>query len=162
MEERVPLVMDAGRHNADYLATKRDKLGHLFIDGGACTVLALAVSGDSSHWPDLRLRAEALAREQDLTLEPLHASRLLALWERPQFVWKLLPGTVDPGPLLKAMARWPETRRLGLMRVASERTALHPPQTLERVDCALDDLKLANAEIRTFDEPCLIHWQTSS
>ena len=161
VEERVPLVMDAGRHNADTRHQARQAWPSLHRRG-ACTVLALAVSGDSSHWPDLRLRAEALAREQDLTLEPLHASRLLALWERPQFVWKLLPGTVDPGPLLKAMARWPETRRLGLMRVASERTALHPPQTLERVDCALDDLKLANAEIRTFDEPCLIHWQTSS
>ena len=94
-------------------------------------------------------------------LEPLHASRLLALWERPQFVWKLLPGTDDPGPLLKAMALWPETSRLGLMRVASEQTALHPPQTLERLDCALDDLRLENARIGTFNEPCLIHWRTS-
>jgi 3,4-dihydroxy 2-butanone 4-phosphate synthase/GTP cyclohydrolase II len=124
-------------------------------------VLALAVSGDSSHWPDLRQRAETLAEEQGLSLEPLHASRLLALWERPQFVWKLVPATDDPAPLLKAMARWSETRRLGLMRVSSEKTALHPPQTLERVDCPLSDLKAENALTGAFNEPCLIHWRTS-
>ena len=162
VEERVPLVMDAGHHNADYLATKRDKLGHLIADRLPCTVLALAVDGDSSRWPVLRQRAEAQAKDQGLTLEPLHASRLLALWERPQFVWKLTPGGDDPGPLLKAMARWPETRRLGLMRVASERTALHPPQTLERIDCSMDQLKDEQAHSGPFEDPCLIHWQTTS
>ena len=39
VEERVPLVMDAGDHNADYLATKRDKLGHLMAKQGPCTCL---------------------------------------------------------------------------------------------------------------------------
>ena len=44
MEERVPLVMDPGAHNADYLAAKREKLGHLFESESPCVVLALAVN----------------------------------------------------------------------------------------------------------------------
>ena len=35
VEERVPLVMDAGDHNAEYLATKRDKLGCLLYTSDA-------------------------------------------------------------------------------------------------------------------------------
>ncbi|MCX5941699.1 MAG: bifunctional 3,4-dihydroxy-2-butanone-4-phosphate synthase/GTP cyclohydrolase II [Cyanobacteria bacterium] len=38
VEDRVPLVMDPGVHNASYLKTKQDKLGHLL--GGAATPAA--------------------------------------------------------------------------------------------------------------------------
>lgn len=38
VEDRVPLVMDPGVHNAGYLKTKQDKLGHLL--GGAATPAA--------------------------------------------------------------------------------------------------------------------------
>jgi len=38
VEDRVPLVMDPGVHNAGYLQTKQDKLGHLL--GGAATPTA--------------------------------------------------------------------------------------------------------------------------
>ena len=33
--DRVPLIIHPGDHNADYLAAKRDKLGHLFQAGEA-------------------------------------------------------------------------------------------------------------------------------
>ena len=45
--ERVPLVMDAGDHNAEYLAAKRDKLGHLIEDDDPCVVLALGGETDA-------------------------------------------------------------------------------------------------------------------
>ena len=38
VEDRVPLVMDPGQHNASYLQTKQDKLGHLM--GGSTTPAA--------------------------------------------------------------------------------------------------------------------------
>ena len=44
VEDRVPLVMDAGQHNAAYLQTKQDKLGHLMdsssVAAGPAAVLA--------------------------------------------------------------------------------------------------------------------------
>ena len=54
VEERVPLVMDAGDHNADYLAAKRDKLGHLLEADTPCTVLAMTVRGQPDTWPEVR------------------------------------------------------------------------------------------------------------
>jgi 3,4-dihydroxy 2-butanone 4-phosphate synthase / GTP cyclohydrolase II len=38
VEDRVPLVMDPGQHNAAYLAAKRAKLGHLMGDGPSCPI----------------------------------------------------------------------------------------------------------------------------
>ncbi len=159
VEERVPLVIEAGRHNSDYLATKRDKLGHLIVETAPCTVIALSVDVDFEQWPNLRQKAEELAQQRDFELEALQNPRLLALWERPQFVWKLLPATKDPTLLLKEIARWPQTKRLGLLRVATERMAQHPPQTLERSERHLKELINAEDHGATFDVPCLIHWQ---
>ena len=161
VEERVPLIMDAGDHNANYLATKRDKLGHMFNQPGPCTVLALAVQTDSGEWSSLRRRAEQTAADHGVELVSLHAPRLLALWERPQFVWKLEPGERDPLPLLKAIASWEETSRLGLLRVVNEQMALHPPQTLERSERKLSELLNDQKNGALSNAPLLIHWGTT-
>ncbi len=161
VEERVPLIMDAGDHNANYLATKRDKLGHMFNQPGPCTVLALAVQTDSGGWSSLRRRAEQTAADHGVELVSLHAPRLLALWERPQFVWKLEPGERDPLPLLKAIASWEETSRLGLLRVVNEQMALHPPQTLERSERKLSELLNDQKNGALDNAPLLIHWGTT-
>ena len=161
VEERVPLIMDAGDHNANYLATKRDKLGHMFNQPGPCTVLALAVQTDSGEWSSLRRRAEQTAADHGVELVSLHAPRLLALWERPQFVWKLEPGERDPLPLLKAIASWEETSRLGLLRVVNEQMALHPPQTLERSERKLSELLNDQKNGALDNAPLLIHWGTT-
>jgi 3,4-dihydroxy 2-butanone 4-phosphate synthase/GTP cyclohydrolase II len=158
VEERVPLVMDAGDHNADYLATKRDKLGHLMAEQGPCTVLALAVDAASDQWPQIRRQAESAASDHGFQLEAVQTPRLLALWERPQFVWTLRPGDEDPLPLLKLMARWPETRRLGLLKAATDRMALHPPHTLERTEFRLSDLVNEKWDGQLPAEPSLLHW----
>ena len=158
VEERVPLIMDAGDHNADYLATKRDKLGHMFNQPGPCTVLALAVQTDSGEWSSLRRRAEQTAADHGFELISLHAPRLLALWERPQFVWKLEPGERDPMLLLKTIGSWDETSRLGLLRVINEQMAMHPPQTLERSERKLSELLDDEANGALANAPFLIHW----
>ena len=158
VEERVPLVMDAGDHNADYLATKRDKLGHLIAEQGPCTVLALAVDAASDQWPQIRRRAESAASDHGFHLEAVQTPRLLALWERPQFAWTLRPGQEDPLALLRVMAQWPETRRLGLLKAATERMALHPPHTLERTEFRLSDLVGEKWDGQLPAEPSLLHW----
>ena len=160
VEERVPLVMDAGDHNAEYLATKRDKLGHLMAEQGPCTVLALAVDAATDQWPQIRRRAESAASDHGFQLEAVQTPRLLALWERPQFVWTLRPGQEDPLPLLRLMAQWPETRRLGLLKAATDRMALHPPHTLERTELGLNDLVDGQGDGPLPSEPSLLHWTT--
>ena len=59
VEDRVPLVMDPGQHNASYLQTKQDKLGHLM--GGAETPASAPAAGPAAvlAW---QATAQALAR----------------------------------------------------------------------------------------------------
>ena len=158
VEERVPLVMDAGDHNAEYLAAKRDKLGHLMDSDGSCTVLALAVNDSTDSLPAIRARVEDLARIHGQALEALHEPRLLALWDRPQFVWKLTPDVANPMALLKAIAELESSRRIGLLRVNTERSALHPSQTLEREEHVMQDLINAREDAHLSGRPSLMHW----
>ena len=91
---RIPLIINPGDHNANYLATKRDKLGHLFNENSSNDVVTLAWDcGEDliAKLPDLLNRAEMLASELNLSLQPEQTPRLLALWERPQFVWSVQP-----------------------------------------------------------------------
>ena len=93
---RVPLVINPGDYNANYLATKRDKLGHLFDENSATNVVTLAWDcGEelSAKLPDLLNRAETLSSKLSLALQPEQTPRLLALWERPQFVWTVSGNT---------------------------------------------------------------------
>jgi len=158
VEERVPLVMDPGAHNADYLAAKREKLGHLFESESPCVVLALAVNVGPESWPTVRREVEAIAQRHGFSLEALHEPRLLALWDRPQFVWKLIPDGADAAPLLKNLAALAATERVGLMRVPTERMALHPPQTLERVEHQLNELINLSSDGLLENGPSLLHW----
>ena len=157
--ERVPLEINAGDHNADYLAAKRDKLGHLFGDATPCCVLALAVEADIQDLPSLKEKAEQTAQGHGFDLEALHAPRILALWERPQFVWKLSPTDRDPAAFVQDLANWAVVRRIGWMRTPSEQMALHPTQTLDRLDCALGELKAGEEGERLLSSnPTLMHW----
>ncbi len=161
VEERVPLVMDPGAHNADYLAAKREKLGHLFESESPCVVLALAVNVGPESLPTIRQEVEAIAQRHGFSLEALHEPRLLALWDRPQFVWKLIPDGADAAPLLKNLAALAATERVGLMRVPTERMALHPPQTLERVEHQLNELINLGSDGLLENGPSLLHWTRS-
>ncbi|MEB3254279.1 MAG: bifunctional 3,4-dihydroxy-2-butanone-4-phosphate synthase/GTP cyclohydrolase II [Synechococcus sp.] len=155
--ERVPLVMDPGTHNASYLATKQEKLGHLFETETPCCVLALAVAAGPEQWPGIRQDVERFAQQKGFQLEALHEPRLLALWDRPQFVWKLLADNRDPGPLVRFLASLNTTQRVGLLLVPTETMALHPPQTLERIEGTLKELLDAEDGLNGIS-PSLMHW----
>jgi len=68
-------------------------------------------------------------------------------------------GFSDPYRLIQALAKISGTEALGLMRVPSERMALHPPQTLERLDRDFKDLEseLGAGLIQT--SPVLLFWR---
>ena len=161
VEERVPLVMDPGAHNASYLETKREKLGHLFESENPCMVLALAVNVGPENWSTVRIEVESIAQASGFSLEALHEPRLLALWDRPQFVWKLSPDARDASGMIRKIAAMAATERVGLMRVPTERMALHPPQTLERVERQLKDLLNSSSDGLLENGPSLLHWKRS-
>ena len=160
---RVPLIINPGDHNANYLATKRDKLGHLFNAKNAADVVTLAWDcGEDliAKLPDLLNRAEISATEFSLTLQPEQTPRLLALWERPQFVWTVSGDITAIELFLKTLASWKETKRLGFLKTAKAEQRLHPSLQLNREEMDLSSLlnNTKNGWSGGSDQPILIHW----
>jgi 3,4-dihydroxy 2-butanone 4-phosphate synthase/GTP cyclohydrolase II len=137
VEDRVPLVMDPGQHNAGYLQTKQDKLGHLMQPQGPAAVLAWQGRGAAtrpdpatvaSHLQDLRHWAEA----HGLELEREEHLRVLALLDQPELA-VVMPGG-EPRLLAEAlqrMARWNETSSVSLLLAPDAQRTNHPSNTLE-------------------------------
>jgi 3,4-dihydroxy 2-butanone 4-phosphate synthase/GTP cyclohydrolase II len=143
VEDRVPLVMDPGTHNADYLQTKRTKLGHLMGEGPSCPIggpaVILAWHGQASD-QELANRLQALqswALEQGLRLEAEPEVRLLALLNSPQLTVLLSAGPAEECSsqsvvqAIGLLARWPDTERLSLMLAPGLESSSHPSADLE-------------------------------
>ncbi|MCX5933086.1 MAG: bifunctional 3,4-dihydroxy-2-butanone-4-phosphate synthase/GTP cyclohydrolase II [Cyanobacteria bacterium] len=150
VEDRVPLVVDPGQHNAAYLLTKQTKLGHLMHPGpareqtgagGPTAVIAWsAASGapeqaEAEHWPQLR----GWASERGLELRREEHPRLLALLGQPQLALLLAQGAggderLSEADLLSAltlMAGWSGTRAVSLLLSPDAQRSAHPSATLE-------------------------------
>ena len=167
MVKRVPMKPPVGDFNARYLATKKEKLGHLLdaIEFSSHWVLCLdSNSTDDGVLSDLLHRVELLSEANGLQLQAEQGPRLLALWERPRFVWSLQDSNPDSNSIqaiLRAMAAWPETSRLGLLHTVNEQQITHPPQTLERRELKRSSLvgeQEGSAWFPDGNQAALIHW----
>lgn len=153
VEDRVPLVMDAGSHNAAYLQTKRIKLGHLMGDGPSCPIggptAVLAWHGQALANDHLE-QLQRWALEQGLQVELEEHPRLLALLDQPQLA-VLLSGLDDASAeagagvgavaaALILMGGWPQTKRLSLLLAPDGQRSSHPSADLESEQRPLADL----------------------
>ena len=137
VESREPLVIPPSDHNANYLEIKRQKLGH-FIDNNQAQLAdkfyVIYWDGDASAQmlSILRSQAEQLAKEDEIELIPESSSRLLALWERPQFVWRLKDCNryKQVIKLLEIISKWDGTKRVGLLVSHSKEQSVHPSLNL--------------------------------
>ena len=108
--------------------------------------------------------AQLTTAQSGLQLQAEQGPRLLALWERPRFVWSLQGSDPDSGSIkqmLSTMASWTETSRLGLLHTVNEQQITHPPQTLERKELkrsSLLDEQQGSAWFPEGDQAALIHW----
>ncbi|CAI8177599.1 MAG: Riboflavin biosynthesis protein RibBA [Prochlorococcus marinus str. MIT 9215] len=191
VEARVPLVIRPGDHNASYLAVKREKLGHLIDTSDKSETqndqpvndqtpfVAVAWDGDvnGEELSALREQAEQWASSHHLSLTTEHSPRLLALWERPLFVWRVTPrentsaaqqSPIDKASLeslLRELAQWSGTLRVGLLCTENINQALHPSQDLERVECAMPNLINVDSEpLKGWGSksiPTLVLWSSS-
>jgi len=149
VEDRVPLVMDAGSHNAAYLQTKRIKLGHLMGDGPSCPIggptAVLAWHGQVLANGQLE-QLQRWAQKQGLQVEREEHPRLLALLDQPQLA--VLLGGLDHASsgvgavaaALVLMGDWPQTERLSLLLAPDGQRSSHPSADLESAQRPLADL----------------------
>jgi 3,4-dihydroxy 2-butanone 4-phosphate synthase/GTP cyclohydrolase II len=157
VEDRVPLVMDPGTHNAAYLQTKQDKLGHLMGpkqgtegDGGPHGLTAvLSWSGEASAQAVAERIEElrAWAQRQELLLEQENHPRLLALLNQPR-VALLLTASAETEELsapllaeaLQTMVNWPGCEGISLLLAPDSHRVEHPSEDLSAEHRPLLDL----------------------
>jgi 3,4-dihydroxy 2-butanone 4-phosphate synthase/GTP cyclohydrolase II len=148
--DRVPLVIDAGDHNAAYLQAKRTKLGHLMEESAAGAAAAeepaacgptavLAWQGEADP-AELAERLEALRQEQlerGLVLEREEHPRLLALLAQPRLALLLRAcegrplQPADLAAVLQRVAAWSGSRAVSLLLAPDGRRVEHPSADLE-------------------------------
>ena len=149
VEDRVPLVMDAGSHNAAYLQTKRIKLGHLMGDGPSCPIggptAVLAWHGQAATSGQLE-QLQLWALKQGLQVEREEHPRLLALLDQPQLAVLLgcpdgrLLSAADLAASLQQLMQQGESQRLSLLLAPDAQRLTHPSATLEPEFRDLKDL----------------------
>jgi 3,4-dihydroxy 2-butanone 4-phosphate synthase/GTP cyclohydrolase II len=150
VEDRVPLVMDAGSHNAAYLQTKRIKLGHLMGDGPSCPIggptAVLAWHGQVASSGQLE-QLQLWALKQGLQVEREEHPRLLALLDQPQLAVLLgcpdgrLLSAADLAASLQQLMQQGESQRLSLLLAPDAQRLTHPSATLEPEFRDLKDLR---------------------
>ncbi len=185
VESRVPLVICPGEHNAAYLEVKREKLGHLIekndnitlkkqTDKSQCYVIAWDGDVDSELLMELRSRADQWSSTHKLTLEPEKSPRLLALWERPLFVWRISPREITVvnkinkidikalDSLIRELANWSGTRKIGLLLTNSAQQAIHPSSDLKSEGRSIKEIlsqeKKFLIDLESIKLPTLINW----
>ncbi len=149
--DRVPLVIDAGAHNAAYLSTKRLKLGHLMEpraesgtiallgnSAGPTAVVAWQADGvDPQRDHTLHQRLQDWAEERHLRLLVEDHPRLLALLEGPSLAILLMAQPAqelqpaDLAALLTLLGGWPHTRAVSLLLAPDGPRSSHPSALLE-------------------------------
>ena len=150
VEDRVPLVMDAGSHNAAYLQTKRIKLGHLMGDGPSCPIggptAVLAWHGQVATSGELE-QLQLWALKQGLQVEREEHPRLLALLDQPQLAVLLgssdgrLLNASDLAASLQQLMQQGGSQRLSLLLAPDAQRLTHPSATLEPEFRDLKDLR---------------------
>jgi len=163
VDDRVPLVIDAGTHNAAYLSAKRLKLGHLMDprlepavaqtaaeSRGPTAVVAWQGEGvdpqrDHSHLQQLQRWAEG----RELLLAPEDHPRLLALLEGPSLAALLMAQpaqelqSMDLAEALTLLGGWPQTRAVSLLLAPDGPRSSHPSALLEPERRPLSELHQA-------------------
>ena len=166
VEDRVPLVMDAGQHNAAYLQTKQDKLGHLMdfgsVAAGPAAVLAWTMGRQNE--PSSAVVAERLqdlrhwADAHGVVLEREEHSRVLALLDQPQLAVLVEGGNAALlADGLQRMAAWSSTQSVSLLLAPDSQRSAHPSNTLEAQRRPLQELQAARPQLRV-DAGTLMRW----
>jgi 3,4-dihydroxy 2-butanone 4-phosphate synthase/GTP cyclohydrolase II len=171
IEDRVPLVMDAGEHNAAYLRAKRIKLGHLMETGPTCLLTPMAVVGWQMSGPEdslSRIRPQdvlPLGEAQGLLVEHEEDARLRALLNQPHALVRV-SSAIDGQPLpgeafqefLERLARRDTITSVALLLAPEGQKGALPPNDLTVEHRPLAELRTGVKGAFLLDGARLLHW----
>ena len=154
--ERVPLVICPGDYNAEYLNVKRTKLGHLldndnikelntdpfiaiFLDGKFNTQDLFLIKKEMSQFCELN----------NIDVKPESTPRLLALWNRPKLVWRIIHNKDRKNTVInnneikkieefiKTLSKIKKTSNVGLIVSKNIEQAIHPTNNIKMENTTL-------------------------
>ncbi len=163
---RIPLIINPSNHNADYLAVKRDKLGHLldqksklinnkFTDN--FTVLSLHGSINKDLILRLNVEIKSFFNQNEYDIIETNSSRIFALLEKPSIAW-ILNNTYKKEDsedkyntliidIFVKFSLYKYIECLSLLRTESLEKALHPSLNLEVENYSMNELELKNEDL---------------
>ena len=179
---RIPLIINPSNHNADYLAVKRDKLGHLldqksklinnkFTDN--FTVLSLHGSINKDLILRLNVEIKSFFNQNEYDIIETNSSRIFALLEKPSIAW-ILNNTYKKEDsedkyntliidIFVKFSLYKYIECLSLLRTESLEKALHPSLNLEVENYSMNELELKNEnlieKISDRNKSFIINWK---
>ncbi|MDC3118849.1 bifunctional 3,4-dihydroxy-2-butanone-4-phosphate synthase/GTP cyclohydrolase II [Prochlorococcus sp. AH-716-K03] len=151
--ERVPLVICPGEHNSEYLNVKRQKLGHMLEEEKINTLnidpyIAIFLDGDykSIDLVPIKNNIIEFCEKNKINIILESSPRLLAFWNRPKLVWKILhdknreDSTINDNEINKIeifiqfLSEYNKSSKVGIIVSKNIQQALHPKNSIKLIN----------------------------
>ena len=148
--ERVPLVICPGEHNSEYLNVKRQKLGHMLEEEKLNSIdidpyIAIFLDGDykSIDLVPIKNKIIEFCEKNKINIMLESSPRLLAFWNRPKLVWKILHDknredfTINDNEINKIeifiqfLSEYDKSSKVGIIVSKNIQQALHPKNNIK-------------------------------
>ena len=148
--ERVPLVICPGEHNSEYLNVKRQKLGHMLEEEKLNSIdidpyIAIFLDGDykSIDLVPIKNKIIEFCEKNKINIMLESSPRLLAFWNRPKLVWKILHDknredfTINDNEINKIeifiqfLSKYNKSTKVGIIVSKNIQQALHPKNNIK-------------------------------
>ncbi len=148
--ERVPLVICPGEHNSEYLNVKRQKLGHMLEEEKLNSIdidpyIAIFLDGDykSIDLVPIKNKIIEFCEKNKINIILESSPRLLAFWNRPKLVWKILHDknredfTINDNEIKKIeifiqfLSEYNKSSKVGIIVSKNIQQALHPKNSIK-------------------------------
>ena len=147
--ERVPLVICPSDHNAEYLDVKRQKLGHMLDEKKSNQrnidpYIAIFLDGEYKSIDLVPIKNKTLkfCDEKNINIILESSPRLLAFWNRPKLVWRILHDKKRDDfaindkeinkieNLIQLLSEFNKSSRVGIIVSKNIEQALHPKNNI--------------------------------
>ena len=155
---RVPLVICPGDYNAEYLNVKRTKLGHLLDNeqnkfSNIDPFIAIFIDGkySSIDLVTIKNKINKFCKSNDINVKPESSPRLLAIWNRPKLVWRIIHKENRKNIIISnneikkieeficTLSKLKKSSKVGLIVAKNIDHALHPTNNIKIENTSLTD-----------------------
>ncbi len=151
--ERVPLVICPNDNNAEYLSVKKTKLGHMIDEDNPNSrnidpFISIFLDGKykSIDLVPIKNNVIKFCREKNINIKLESTPRLLAFWNRPKLVWRILHDQNRTNSsitdeeirnielLIQFLSNYENSTKIGIIVSRNIEQALHPKNSIKLIN----------------------------